>query len=91
MTWRLISVQPETASFGPGRRFRFFCNPRNSPTIPDEDPELSSGWLQKRSGLALNQNLLFPDGHLIAYPAYEIISAIFPNAIEYPLTPSPLS
>jgi hypothetical protein len=33
--------------------------------MPVEDPELFSGRLQKRSGLALNQNLLFPDGHLL--------------------------
>jgi hypothetical protein len=31
--------------------------------MPVEDPEIFSGWLQKRSGLALNQNLPFPDGH----------------------------
>jgi hypothetical protein len=50
----LVSVYPETASFSPGRRFRFFAI-------------LGIGslclWLQKRSGLALNQNLLFPNGH----------------------------
>jgi hypothetical protein len=50
----LVSVDPETASFGPGLRFRFFAI-------------LGIGALclrlQKRSGLALNQNLLFPDGH----------------------------
>jgi hypothetical protein len=71
----LVSVHLETASFGPGRRFcdfakastaqAHFCNPRNSHTMPVEDPEIFSGWLQKRfprtsSG---NQNLLFPDGH----------------------------
>jgi hypothetical protein len=33
--------------------------------MPVEDPEIFSGWLQKRSGLALIQNLLFLDGHYL--------------------------
>ena len=49
-----LSVHPETASFGPGRRFRFFA-------ILGIDTLCLR--LQKRSGLALNQNLPFPDGH----------------------------
>jgi len=52
----LTSVHPETASFGPGRRFRFFAIL--------EIVTLCLR-LQKRSGLALNQNLPFPKGHSV--------------------------
>ena len=52
----LTSVYPETASFGPGLRFRFFAILGIAPLCLR---------LQKRSGLALNQNLLFLDGHYL--------------------------
>jgi hypothetical protein len=48
------SVRPETASFGPGRRFHFFVNLNVA--------KLRLG-LQKRSSLALNQNLPFLNEH----------------------------
>ena len=53
----VVSVCPAISSYGPGRRFRFF-----------EILEIGSLclWLQKSSGLALNQTLPFPDGHLFA-------------------------
>jgi hypothetical protein len=50
------SVRPETASFGPGRRFRFFA-------ILGIDALCLR--LQKRSGLALNQNLPFLNEHCV--------------------------
>ena len=50
----LFSVHPEMASFGPGLRSRFFA-------ILEVVPLRLR--LQKRCGLALNQNLPFLDGH----------------------------
>jgi hypothetical protein len=49
-----VNVRPEKASFGPGLRFRFFAILGIAALCL---------WLQKRSSLALNQNLPFPDGH----------------------------
>ena len=54
---KAFSVHPEIASFGPERRFSRFCNPRNSALCLR---------LQKRSSLALNQNLLFLNGHYLS-------------------------
>jgi hypothetical protein len=58
----LVIVHPETASFGSELRFRSF-----------EILEIAGLFLrfQNRSGLALNQNLPFPDGHSY-YPILHI-------------------
>jgi hypothetical protein len=61
------SFHPQTASFGLGRRFRIFA------ILGIVSLCLR---LQKRSSLALNQKLPFPDGNYL-YPL--IISAIFPS------------
>jgi hypothetical protein len=51
-----VSVHPQTASFDPWPRFSLFCNPQNSALCLR---------LQKRSSLALSQNLPFVDGHYL--------------------------
>ena len=59
---RIVNVHPEKASFGPGRRFRFFAILEIA-TLYLLTQGLLRRRLQKCSGLALNQNLPFPDGH----------------------------
>jgi len=66
MARMLTSAHPETVSFGPGLRSRFSailgigaryaCLPRRS-------GRSYWGGCRKRSGLVLNQNLPFLDGH----------------------------